>query len=125
MPKRFCQCTGCSSCNVTTGAHSALFDLDLTGTLKCPGCQAVATTKRNARPSSSARGLGWAFTKRKQNDIAYQQAEVCHWCGRQFTKDNPKTADHTVPRSQGGNDSPIVAACRSCNSSRGGKLGKR
>lgn len=36
--------------------------------------------------------------------------------------DNPKTAGHVVARSQGGGDGPILAICRSCNSSDGGRL---
>jgi len=131
MPKRFCQCHGCPSCNTTTGSHGKLFDLDTTGTLKCPGCQAVATQKRNARPSSSQRGLGWKFSKRKAADRQYQQATSCQCrgcpqhtgiCGVAFTAANPKTAGHTVPRSQGGGSSPIMAVCRRCNSSDGGRL---
>jgi len=99
-----------------------VYDAESTRSLKCPACQALVTAKRNERPSSSARGLGWRFSDRKKNDRGYQEATRCHWCGGPFTKDNPKTADHIQPRSQGGAEGPIVAACRSCNSSRGGKL---
>jgi 5-methylcytosine-specific restriction endonuclease McrA len=108
-----------------------LFDMDSTGTLRCPDCQAAATARRNARPSSSARGLGWKFSERKKNDANYQQATTCQCrgctqhsgvCGEPFTAANPKTADHTVPRSQGGGDGPITAMCRRCNSARGGQL---
>ena len=111
MPKRWC--IGCRR----------LFDMDSTGTLRCPACQAPVTARRNARPSSSKRGLGWKFSERKKADAAYQQAVTCHWCGQPFTASDPKTADHVQPRSQGGAEGPIVAAHRSCNSSRGGKLG--
>jgi len=122
MPKRFCQCTSCAYCHNQAGTHGALFDLDLTGTLKCPGCQGIATARRNARPSSSERGLGWKFSKRKQDDAGYQAATLCHWCKQPFTTADPKTADHLTPRVQGGGDGPIVAAHRSCNSRRGGRL---
>jgi hypothetical protein len=135
MPKRWCQCTGCPACNVTNGRHGILFDMDATGTLRCPVCQAVATARRNARPSSSARGLGWKFSERKKADAAYQQATTCQCtgcpqqhrgvCGEAFTRDNPKTGGHVTPRSQGGGDGPIRAICRRCNSSDGGRLAHR
>ena len=134
MPKRFCACPGCAACKITSGTHGALFDLDATGTLKCPGCQQQATARRNARPGSSSRGLGWAFTRRKASDANYQQATACQCsgcpqhrglCGEAFTAANPKTAGHVVARSRGGGDGPILAVCRSCNSSDGGRLAHR
>lgn len=120
MPKRWCTCQGCPACG-----HSCkrLYDIDSAPGLRCPACQAHATRARNARPSSSQRGLGWAFSARKAKDRGYQAATVCQWCGKPFTDADPKTADHVVPRSRGGAHGPIVAAHRSCNSSRGGKLG--
>jgi hypothetical protein len=134
MPKRWCQCTGCSACKITAGRHGTLFDLDTTGTLKCPACQAIATAKRNTRPSSSARGLGWKFSTRKAADRTYQEATRCQCtgcpqhtglCGEQFTAANPKTGGHVTPRSRGGGDGPIRAICRRCNSSDGGRLARR
>lgn len=125
MPRRFC--LGCR----------ALFDAGSTGTLRCPDCQAAAGARRNARPGSSSRGLGWAFSARKAADRDYQAAILCQCpgsgsplgcsrhagtCGEPFTAENPKTADHVVPRSQGGGDGPILAMCRRCNSSKGGRL---
>ena len=119
MPHRWClDCGG-------------LFDRDETGTRRCPDCQAAATARRNARPSSSSRGLGWAFTARKQADRNYQEATRCQCqgcpqhrgqCGEPFTAANPKTGGHVVPRSRGGGDGPIMAVCRRCNSSDGGRL---
>jgi hypothetical protein len=129
MPMRWCICRGCPACGDGCGQ---LYDLDTTATQRCPPCQAEATRRRNARPSSSSRGLGWTFSRRKQNDRGYQAAATCqctgcHWhgsglCGRTFTASNPKTGGHTVPRSQGGSTSAIRAVCRSCNSSDGGTL---
>lgn len=128
MPKRWCaDCKG-------------LYDIDSAPGLRCPACQAAATARRNARPSSSSRGLGWAMTRRKQSSapdaIAYRQATACQCpgqpltrcqlhrgvCGEPFTAANPKTAGHTLARSQGGSQSPIMAVCRRCNSSDGGRL---
>ena len=39
----------------------------------------------------------------------------CHWCGGEA-----KTADHLVPRIEGGSDEPwnLVASCQRCNSAR-------
>lgn len=137
MPKRWCQCRGCPSCDVTAGTHGILYDADTTGTLRCPPCQRHATSKRNARPSSSRRGLGWQFSARKKQDPGYLQATTCQCpgtprcrlhngpCGEPFTAANPKTADHVLPRSQGGADGPILAVCRRCNSSAGGRLASR
>ncbi len=46
MPKRFClDCRG-------------LFDMDATGTQRCPDCQAAATRERDRRPPASVRGYG-------------------------------------------------------------------
>lgn len=106
--------------------------------LRCPACQAIATAKRQARPSSSKRGLGWAFTRRKQSNapdaVAYRNSTTCQCtgcpqhtglCGKPFTTTNPKTAGHTTPRSRGGHGSPIRPVCRQCNSSDGGRLATR
>lgn len=110
--------------------------MDSTGTLRCPACQAIATARRNARPGSSSRGLGWAFSRRKASGdpdaVAYRQAGACQCtgqcqrhrglCGETFTAANPKTAGHVVARSRGGGDGPILAVCRTCNSAEGGRL---
>lgn len=131
MPHRWCACTGCRACSPRGRTHGVLFNMDDTGTLKCPPCQQQATAARNARPSGSQRGLGWAFSKRKRNDQNYQQASRCQCpgcpqhrgvCGETFTVDNPKTAGHVVARSRGGADGPILAVCRRCNSSDCGRL---
>jgi hypothetical protein len=129
MPKRFCICTGCAGC--TPAGCGKLFDRDATRTQRCPRCQPAATRARQARPSSSSRGLGWAHSRRKQADAAYQAAATCQCrgcpqhrgtCGEPFTAANPRTAGHVVPRSRGGGDGPIMAVCRRCNSSDGGRL---
>lgn len=123
MTRRFCaDTTGGQVCG-------AIYDGT---TQRCPPHQAAADARQQARRGTSTqRGLGWAFTRRKHNDAAYQAAATCQcdgcgWhgtgtCNRPFTSDNPKTAQHTQPRSKGGTDSPILAYCRSCNSSRGNR----
>jgi hypothetical protein len=106
-----------------------VFDGD---TMRCRDCQAQADAREKARRgTSSARGLGWAFTRRKQQDAAYQAAAACQcggcgWhgpgmCGLAFTAANPKTAQHVTPRSRGGSAGPILAYCRNCNSSKGNR----
>ena len=132
MPRRFCQCQGCAACNSPArrpGAHSVLFDLDVTRTLRCPPCQEQARIRKNTdppgRPSASQRGYGAEWRKISAEVIA--EATVCHWCSGPFTADDPATADHLVPKARGGtNDkSNLVGAHRSCNSSRGGRMQKR
>jgi 5-methylcytosine-specific restriction endonuclease McrA len=118
MTRRFC--IGCGAVFTGTGQ-------------RCPPCQVPVTRRRNARASSSSRGLGWDWTRAKQNDAGYQAATRCqctgcgvcgNGCGVPFTKANPKTGEHIVPRSKGGTSSRsgIPALCRRCNSSRGGAL---
>lgn len=50
-----------------------------------------------------------------------KQARFCHWCCAKLAK---VTIDHVVPVSRGGEHKPdnLVAACGSCNYSRGNKL---
>ena len=64
--------------------------------------------------NTTARGLGAAWQRLARQVIREQP--WCYWCGA--TSD--LTADHLVPRSQGGNNvrSNIVTACRTCNSRR-------
>lgn len=89
---------------------------------RCEDCQQERTARINARPkpNTTKRGLGQAHRARALAVVA--AAQVCGMCGRPPTKDDPLTADHTVPRSQGGGDSPLRAAHRSCNSRAGGSL---
>ncbi len=51
------------------------------------------------------------------------QEESCHWCGDPLTKQN-REIDHVIPISRGGLHCPdnLVAACNSCNCSKGAKL---
>lgn len=108
MPKRFC--IGCDQ-------------LTDSNTTRCPTCQAKATKRRQRRPNTTARGLGAAHRAAAKAVLA--QAQVCHWCGKPPTADNPLTADHVVARVHGGGDGPLVAAHRSCNSQRGGQTRRR
>src|SRR5215831_11061020 len=55
--------------------------------------------------------------------IIKMQKNRCFYCRKRFTKKQPPTMDHIIALSQGGDHMPenIVAACRSCNSSKGSK----
>jgi 5-methylcytosine-specific restriction endonuclease McrA len=106
MPKRFCL-----NCK-------ALFPAD-TGKSRCPPCQAALESRMNARPkgNTTERGLGWAHQQRARQEIS--QDMTCWQCGQPATESDPITADHQTPRAQGGGDSPLLPAHRSCNSRRG------
>lgn len=111
MPKRFCL-----DCKALFAAS--------TGRSRCPTCQAALESRMNARPkgNTTRRGLGWKHQQRVKQEITPDM--VCHLCGQPGTADDPITADHTVPRSQGGADSPLRPAHRSCNSRRGAQQGR-
>lgn len=84
MPKRFCACTGCPACNpLTRRTHGALFDLDTTQTLKCPGCQQHATTARQQRAPTASRGYGAAHQAERARLLAlWQPGDPCALCTR-------------------------------------------
>jgi len=103
VPKRWCQCRGCAACNTAGGAHGQLFDLDTTGTLRCPACQATATANRNQRPSSSARGYDGEYQANKPIVIEQgRRGRPCHICGKPFTARNKITVEHIKPVREGG-----------------------
>lgn len=83
MPQRFCQCRGCPSCHTQTGSHGALFDADATRTLKCPGCQGIATQRRNARAPRASRGYDAAHDRKRAELLAaFQPGDPCALCGQ-------------------------------------------
>lgn len=99
MPKRFCQCQGCPACNTTAGSHGVLFDADLTKTLRCPGCQAIATAKRQARPSTASRGYDREHqAKRAQLLAVFQPGQPCAICGRAMVTKNNLDLAHNETR---------------------------
>jgi 5-methylcytosine-specific restriction endonuclease McrA len=67
------------------------------------------------RARTAARGYG-ADWQRLSAAVLRRDGHRCRYCGGHAT-----TADHVVPRSKGGTDSMhnLVAACRSCNGSKG------
>ncbi|WP_034088847.1 HNH endonuclease [Streptacidiphilus albus] len=114
MPKRFCLNPDCK----------VLFDAT-TGRSRCPACQAELDTRMNSRPKANTtdRGLGWQHQQRARESVSQDMA--CHICGGRATESDPMTADHQTPRAQGGGDSPLLPAHRSCNSRRGGRQRRR
>lgn len=122
MPKRFCQCTGCPACNVTGGTHGVLYDADATKALTCPGCHPHARRRRNnppGRPTAAARGYGAEWQRLSRQVTSGKTG--CEECGCEFTPSNPATADHIIPKAQGGTDDldNLRCVCRRCNSRRG------
>lgn len=61
--------------------------------------------------------LNKAVWQRLRKTILDRDQHTCAYCGREAT-----TVDHIIPVSLGGDMHPtnLVAACRSCNSSKGG-----
>lgn len=124
MPRRWCIEPGCG----------ALFDADLTGTRRCPACQALAGQRAAARraraaagrPSAAARGYGTAY--RRQRDAIVARAQAAARAGRPepccrgdacvrggwLTDPADITADHwPVPLRDGGTQ--LAAAHAACN----------
>lgn len=85
---------------------------------RCDECKRAEQRLRDQRRGTPAqRGYGYAWRvirKRVLEAYGYR----CHYCGGEA-----KTVDHVVPLADGGTADPsnLVAACVSCNSSRGGK----
>jgi 5-methylcytosine-specific restriction endonuclease McrA len=93
MPKRWC--IGCRQ----------LFDMDSTGTLRCPACQTAATARRNQRPNSAARGYDGEYQRNKP--IIIQQGRdgrPCVICRKPFTPRNKITVEHIKPLRDGGSN---------------------
>lgn len=61
---------------------------------------------------------------RRERGIALAGAVRCWRCGQPFSYTNPPTADHVIPRTQGGADhhSNYLPAHASCNSRAGAAL---
>lgn len=90
---------------------------------RCPACQSQMNKAISAkRGTTKQRGLGG--THRRKAEKIVKAAQVCGICGQPPTPDNPLTAHHTTARAKGGDHStPMMAACRRCNSSIGDRTG--
>ena len=124
MPKRWCSCTGCAACGVTSGTHGVLFDMDATRTLRCPGCQQHATARRNTRPND--RGYDGEYQRNRPAIVAQgRSGRPCCICGRPFTEGQKITAEHIKPLRDGGTSelANLAPAHSECNT--GWNRGKR
>lgn len=72
---------------------------------------------RSSYARTTAAGLG-AEWRRVRLQVLERDHHVCHYCGGHAT-----TVDHVVPRIRGGSNKPenLVAACESCNYSKGAR----
>jgi 5-methylcytosine-specific restriction endonuclease McrA len=91
---------------------------------RCPDCRRTyEREKSRRRRKTAARGYDGAW--RKLVAEAINRQPFCTYCGTRGSKANQLTGDHKVPVSKGGTArtvADVVVACRSCNSSRGGRL---
>ncbi len=82
---------------------------------RCPAHQLPPSP----RPNRHERGYGndWARLSRL---VLERDSYTCQYCGAPAT-----TADHVIPKVKGGRDElgNLVAACVSCNSRKGARLG--
>lgn len=101
----FCQYNSCSQV-IFPGEMYCKAHAKMTARWRYPQRQGTTTERF---------GKGWkAISKR----VLQRDRYVCHWCGGKAT-----TADHLIARVNGGTNemSNLVAACRPCNSRRGGR----
>jgi len=60
-----------------------LFDADATGTLRCPACQAAATSRRNQRQPTAGRGYDSAHQRKRAELLGkWQAGDPCAICGQ-------------------------------------------
>jgi 5-methylcytosine-specific restriction protein A len=102
MPTVFRLCGKCKITRISRGRY-------------CPRCQRAHDA---ARGTTTARGLGWAFQK-KRRYILQRDGWVCGICHRI----GAATVDHIVPRARGGSadDENLRAAHKRCNEARGAR----
>ncbi len=80
--------------------------------------QSIIAIKRSGRGSHIPREV----PPLSNHELFRRDAYLCMYCGEQFT-DGQLTRDHVIPLSRGGQDvwSNVVAACRDCNTRKGGR----
>ena len=108
----------------------ALYDKDdpRSPGLRCPACQAIATKKRNTdppgRPTAAQQGYGAEWRRVSAKLIA--AATGCALCPSPFTKDDPATVDHIIPKARGGtNDEQSLRVIHRSENSRRASQARR
>lgn len=74
------------------------------------------------RRSTTERGLGYAHQQRRKR-LSPPQGDPCPFCRTPLWPGQRLDADHAVPRTLGGKDSPLRWAHASCNRRAGARLG--
>ena len=87
---------------------------------RCDYCESqYQATKPRVRLNSNQRGYDYDWQKVRRRVLNRDQW-TCHYCGKKLFNSDA-TVDHLVPLSRGGerlDANNLVAACRSCNSSK-------
>jgi len=91
--------------------------------VRCLDCSGIAREIVHHGLSGSRKIKGEYCHQKVSSDVVnevtrkYVLAESCAYCGRSFTKENPKSLDHIVPVVKGGKNetSNINICCLECN----------
>jgi len=86
----------------------------------------VAAAKRPSRRANGGQGMRWCRSTRRLG-LYIRDGLACVWCGDTIESGATLTLDHIVPYANGGGtwgnggneNSNLLTACKSCNSSRG------
>lgn len=105
----------------TAGEHALTFRggfSRLTGERSVMTVNSIIAVKR----SNSAKFLQRTVPPLNNQELFRRDGNLCMYCGGEYP-DRLLTRDHVKPLSQGGRDrwSNVVAACRSCNTRKGGR----
>lgn len=105
MPARWCQCSGCAACGVTSGRHGVLYDRESAPGYRCPPCQQAhgqQTERQRAqqRGGTARRGYGGAHRKTRERLLAqWQPGQPCAHCGKPMWDKTGLDLAHTADRS--------------------------
>ena len=87
----------------------------------------VAAAKRPSRRANGGQGMRWCRSTRRLG-LYIRDGLACVWCGDTIESGATLTLDHIVPYANGGTwgnggneNTNLVTACKSCNSSRGSR----
>lgn len=87
---------------------------------RCPACQDERARRRSPGYAERVALHSDALARRLRRAVLERDGYVCRWCGGEAD-----TIDYVVALGAGGERTPenAVAACRRCNSRRGGAVG--